>query len=296
MNNAQDTRALHISDIAARVNNLNLDDQILVFDTSFTAATTDRVPTYIDALIIILVTEGEGHIGIDLREYDVKKNSLIVLQPKNYLYLTVNSSFSAAHVIACSRHIIKTITPKLTDLLPALIHHRTDPVSQLSDAEAESLDAYYHFIRRQLNDTRGKFVRQKVQHLLQSALYELIDIYTTNTSEIHATKTRKDEIMARFIIEVSENFRSQRQVNYYADRLCISSKHLSAVVKTVSGMTAGEWIDNYVIMEAKVLLRTTDRTIQQISDNLNFKNQSFFGKYFKHLTGYTPTQYRRMPS
>lgn len=57
--------------------------------------------------------------------------------------------------------------------------------------------------------------------------------------------------------------------------------------------TAGEWIENYVTMEAKMLLKTTDLTIQQISAQLNFANQSFFGKYFKNQTGMSPTDYRR---
>lgn len=102
--------------------------------------------------------------------------------------------------------------------------------------------------------------------------------------------------MAKFILAVSENFRENRQVNYYADRLCITSKHLSSVVKEISGSTAGEWIENYVTMEAKVLLRTTDLTIQQIATKLNFNNQSFFGKYFRHITGMSPTAYRKQNS
>ena len=99
--------------------------------------------------------------------------------------------------------------------------------------------------------------------------------------------------MAKFILAVSEHFRTHRQVNYYANKLCISAKHLSSVVKEISGRTAGEWIENYVTMEAKVLLRTTDMTIQEIATNLNFLNQSFFGKYFKHITGVSPTAYRK---
>ena len=106
-------------------------------------------------------------------------------------------------------------------------------------------------------------------------------------------KTRKEEIMAKFILLVSENFREQRQVSFYSDQLCVTSKHLSAVVKEISGRTAGDWIENYVTVEAKVLLRSTDMTIQEIATRLNFSNQSFFGKYFKHQTGLSPTEYRK---
>ena len=81
-------------------------------------------------------------------------------------------------------------------------------------------------------------------------------------------------------------------MNFYAEKLFVTPKHLSAVLKEISGKTAGEWIDHRVILEAKLLLRTTGMNIQEISVALNFSNQSFFGKYFKHLTGLSPREYR----
>lgn len=107
-----------------------------------------------------------------------------------------------------------------------------------------------------------------------------------------AKPTHREGIVAKFLKCVSDNFKTERRVEFYADKMCISSKHLSAVVKEVTGKTASEWIDIYVILEAKVLLHTTSLSIQQISGRLNFANQSFFGKYFKRLTGKTPTEFR----
>jgi AraC family transcriptional activator of pobA len=65
------------------------------------------------------------------------------------------------------------------------------------------------------------------------------------------------------------------------------------LVKNVSNRTAGEWIDNYVVLEAKALLSSSTLSIQEISDRLNFANQSFFGKYFKQHVGISPTEYRK---
>ena len=129
--------------------------------------------------------------------------------------------------------------------------------------------------------------------MLQAALYEMMDIHQKNSERIDNQRSRKEEIMAKFILAVSEEFRTQRQVAYYARKFYITPKHLSAVVKEISGRTAGDWIENYVVMEAKVLLKTTDKTIQEITLMLNFANQSFFGKYFKHHTGLSPTAYRK---
>ena len=87
--------------------------------------------------------------------------------------------------------------------------------------------------------------------------------------------------------------KEKRSVSYYADKMFLTAKHLSTVVKEISGKTAGEWIDSLVVLEAKALLKSSELSIQEIADELHFANQSFFGKYFKHHTGMSPKEYRR---
>ena len=103
---------------------------------------------------------------------------------------------------------------------------------------------------------------------------------------------RKEEILYSFLTLVEANFHKHRDVTFYAQQMCISPKHMSSIVKTVSGRTASEWIDSYVILEAKLLLRNTAMTVQEISAMLNFPDASFFGKYFRRLTGTTPRKFR----
>lgn len=80
---------------------------------------------------------------------------------------------------------------------------------------------------------------------------------------------------------------------FMQDKLCVTAKYLSLISKEVSGQPAGNWIDEYVILEAKTLLKSSQMSIQEIADSLNFANQSFFGKYFKHHTGISPKEYRK---
>ncbi len=96
-----------------------------------------------------------------------------------------------------------------------------------------------------------------------------------------------------FIQLVHEYHRSERTVAFYADKLFISPKYLSLIIKETLGRSAAEIIDDYVILEAKNLLRFSGKNIQQVSYELNFPNQSSFGKYFKHLTGFSPSEYQR---
>ena len=99
-------------------------------------------------------------------------------------------------------------------------------------------------------------------------------------------------LMQQFIREVQIYYKQERKVLFYAKRLHLSSGYLSTIVKKVSGKTATEWIDNYVILEAKAMLKSRKMNIQQVSNELNFPSQSFFGKYFKRHTGMSPKEYK----
>jgi AraC-like DNA-binding protein len=92
---------------------------------------------------------------------------------------------------------------------------------------------------------------------------------------------------------VEKNFHNERRVSWYAHELCISPKYLSETIKQVSRRTPNDWIDNYVTLEIRVLLRNSTRSIKEIAEDMNFPNQSFFGRYFKEHVGMSPSEYRR---
>ena len=105
---------------------------------------------------------------------------------------------------------------------------------------------------------------------------------------------RAEEYFKQFTHLLGEHFREERSVGFYARQLCITPKYLTTLIKRISGQSVSEWIDNYVILEAKALLKSGQYTIQQVSDMLNFANQSFFGVYFKKAVGCSPTAYKEM--
>lgn len=292
MTQAITDKLVTLEEIAAFANNVNLEQEIIAFDSFEPSTQLTNTPIRLDAMAIIICTEGHCTLGIDLKTYEVRPNSLIVIQPQNYLNSCVSAPETRCHVLVCSLRVVENILPKLTDLLPLIMVNRLEPVCQLTGCEAHGLLSFYHFLKEKLQGPSTPFLKQKVLCVLQAALFEMMDIRNSHDDLVRVRNTRKEEIMARFIITVCENFKKERQVGFYANQLCITPKHLSAVVKETSGRTAGEWIENYVIMEAKVLLSSTDLTIQEIASRLNFANQSFFGKYFKHLTGYSPTEFR----
>ena len=104
--------------------------------------------------------------------------------------------------------------------------------------------------------------------------------------------SRSKMIFEQFIKLVSEYHTQQRMVGFYADKLCLTPKYLSKLIRNATGRSAPEWIDAYVILEAKNMLKYSNATIKEIVFRLNFPNQSVFYKFFKARTGMTPTEYR----
>ena len=107
------------------------------------------------------------------------------------------------------------------------------------------------------------------------------------------TYNKAEELFNRFIKLVELRYRKERRVSWYAERLNITAKYLSESVKQVSGRTPNDWIDNYVTIELRVLLRNTNKSIKEIAKDMNFPNQSFLGTYFKEHVGVTPSAYRK---
>jgi AraC-like DNA-binding protein len=122
-------------------------------------------------------------------------------------------------------------------------------------------------------------------------LVQLLQYYFLQTNPNYSKgPTRKTD---KFRDALFKHFRSQREVSFYADQLCLSNKHFSTVIKKETGHSPGFWIRKRVIAEAKLLLRTSpDLNIQDISNELNFEDQATFSRYFKRETGMTPSEYR----
>ena len=138
-------------------------------------------------------------------------------------------------------------------------------------------------------------MREATESLVRAFYFEicnLLDARVQPTSQSQ-TQTRAYTIFDQFIRLVSAHYKNERSVEWYSSEMCLTPKHLSEVVKQVSGRTAGQWITTLVIIEIKSMLTNTSLSIKEITDEMNFPNQSFLGKYFKNVEGISPTDFRR---
>jgi AraC-like DNA-binding protein len=168
-----------------------------------------------------------------------------------------------------------------------------NPSVKLTEKELEVVRSGLEIVTRVVN-SEAMYKREALLSLLSSMFYMLMGVWKKRgaSAEAENQSTRSKLIFDRFIKLVSEYHTQYRNVGFYADKLCLTPKYLSKLIKTATGKSAPEWIDQFVILEAKNLLKYSGVTIKEIVFKLNFPNQSVFYKFFKARTGMTPTEYR----
>lgn len=231
--------------------------------------------------------EGEASGCIDLMPCGLKPATMVINVPGQLLEQhTMSNDFKGIEIVM-SRDFIKGLGFPYNFRLDRML--RESPVLELQPKQLEAMLTYCSMVRRLLEAERP--YRQETLHHITCAFFYGIGSYLYQLSESRHC-SNEEILLQRFLAEVKVNFRRQRKVSFYAGRLNISPGHLFTVIKHAGGKSPGEWIDDYVVSEARALLKGTNLTIQQISNELGFPSQSFFGKYFKRHVGLSPKEYR----
>lgn len=255
-----------------------------------------------EGLTIIVVLKGEITVTINSAEYVMKEKSISVVGSNSILStpkvpeVELYTLFLSSEFISSIHFDINVINPR----------HMLDagPVTILDDKETVLISRFLELLHYVAVDNSGLPTQLDVlsrsigRSLVSSLLYQITlisekySLISHQSQDSVASRSRKINYVHDFMHLLQQYYRSERSVGFYASKLCISPKYLSLLVREATGQTAAAIIDRFVISEAKNLLRFSGLTIQQVSYQLNFPNQSAFGKYFKHLTGFSPTTFR----
>ena len=254
-----------------------------------------RFPCRIDAFIIGVGTEGETSVSFNLHEFKLKKDSIFIFTPKNVLQVNSQQYFKA-DVIAISPDFMRRINIDIKNMMPLFLKFVENPALTLTPEESRSMRGMIAQIERETRGPETHFSFDIVSGLIAATIYKVGDIMyhylAEHPEEQNNSHNRAEEYFKQFTHLRGEHFREERSVGFYARQLCITPKYLTTLIKRISGQSVSEWIDNYVILEAKTLLKYSTMSIQEIAYYLNFPNQSFFGSYFKRNTGMSPSQYK----
>ncbi len=248
------------------------------------------------AFTVILCIGGTENGTVNLKEMSINKGSLLMTFPNNVLKIEAGYPTATVRGIMLSQDFMRMLQVDVKNSLPLFMRLAYNPLVNLTQEQQEDIERYFDLLENISNNSDLAHRDEIVRGLLMSMFYRISDTYEQRPQVLdekeRSVRNRREEYFAKFITLLSENFKRERTVGFYAEQMCVTPKYLSLLIKDFSGKSAAEWIDSYVITEAKTLLRYSTMSIQEVAYELNFSSQSFFGKYFKHLTGMSPSEYK----
>lgn len=249
-----------------------------------------RFPVRIQAGLFVLCLDGELEATINLTEFHIRRNSLISIAPGTIIQFHSMSPETRIYFIGFSGTFMDRMSMLKSnmDFSPELIEN---PVLTMSEEDTGLYKDLFALLSRAcaMNRLQEKDVLRAILTSMFSGLRTLYFEYTRNDHML----SRSEHLYKQLTKLVMRYFATERRVSFYADQLRITPQHLSVTVRQVSGKTVSDVIAEVVIMDAKAKLKSTNMTIQEIADSLNFPNVSFFGKYFRRYVNMTPNEYRK---
>lgn len=258
-------------------------------------------PCRFDGFLAFFCISGRFRMMINMREFEVLENSLFINLPGNILRVSFidETQKHDLHfiVMALTRSYMSGLKMDLHKILEKGMMLLDNPCYVLGEEEKAVAKEYLSLAENVLHSNL-MYKRECIGSLLSSIFYLAGGVIERRISEkgsrLEEPSDRGKVIFDRFISLVSEHHSKERGMAFYAEKLCLTPKYLSKLVKASSGRSAPDWIDAYVILEAKNLLKYSDCPVKEIVSRLNFPNASTFHKFFKAKTGLTPTQYRKL--
>lgn len=258
-----------------------------------------KYPFRFDGFLCIFCVEGSFKVHINLNSYDVVKNDLVILAPGNLINTSVTDSEKDKDLrlvmVGLSRDFVSDISLDFNKIPHRSFSALENPIFPLNEKQfAVAKDFFMMSSKVMSSDYTAK--KEILGCITSAGIYIAFDLLSERNKEskkeVPGMNPRLKNIFDRFIALVTEYHTSERGMAFYADKLCLTPKYLSKLIKQASGRSAPDWIDSFVILEAKNLLKYSGCTIKEIVYKLNFPNQSVFYKYFKAHTGITPSEYR----
>lgn len=252
----------------------------------------ERYPKSKDAYEVIIVNSGNLDIEIDNQIHSLSKYSLAYLPPNTSFKIKSGDTRFRGYIMMFSNAFIESLQVPL-----AINKEKAFVRKSLSDDAHYSMNQTFMLIKDEISNQEHVFRKEKLSNLVSILFIDLLNVFVKNSNmfpglSFSGESKRRTKLSKDFFSLLKEYSREQRQVGFYADKLCITPKYLTFLLKQSTGKSANEWITNAVISDAKHLLKNSGNSIKEVSYTLNFANQSFFGKYFKKMVGISPKDFQ----
>lgn len=250
----------------------------------------------LNALALFLVLDGEADLTVDHMPYKLTPGSFLTLMPSHTLRMMYVRDDFHGYLVAVSSSFMDDygFFRQKNSSMSRYMEIRKNPCAVFDPSEAEVIRDQMLLVRSKIRHKDHFFYKEIMQNALAGLMLELGNLFSVKKDfTASSTLSRKEDLLEQFLKLLFENCREQHGVAYYAERLFITPQYLSLILKTLTGKSANKWIDDALIMEARVLLKAPQATVQQVADLLHFSDQSTFGKFFKKHMGVSPMEYRK---
>ena len=252
-----------------------------------------NAPELSNTCMHLLCKAGEGSFVFNERCYHIVKNDLVVIPMPN------RASNLAAHAdmevewFAADYRFLQNMLPSNNYSIGGSISLNRDPVVPLTDGQAEHLLEDMHRLRDRMGDRHLQFYDELMGSLCLTMMYDIFEAHAQRDAiDTHTDRTSYivKQLMALLATGVS---RTEREVGYYAERLNVSPKYLSATIKRVTGHSVTSYIDRHTVPILKELLNDERLSLTQIAERMNFASLSYFSRYCTKHLGQSPSVYRQ---
>lgn len=242
---------------------------------------------------IYFCRRGWAHVTIDLKDYEITENTQIVLLPNTVIRINGTSEDFSARYFGFPKDMFREACLRLE---PAFFRFlKEHPIYILPPENIAAINGLLYATEAIYNDRENRFRTQIAKNHLQSFMLDIYDkCYRYFDRKEIEGGNRQIDIFKNFMALVHDHCISEREVAFYANELCISTRYLTGICRNISEESAKQIIDDFAILEIKVLLQSTDLTIQEIADRLGFPDQSYLGRYFKRHEGISPKEYQNL--
>ncbi len=268
------------------------DDRMIIIDNSNVTDTLNTSPIKSEWFVALLCIEGESTIYINNEMYSIHKNDILLCHPQTiFEHKITNLDFKYCG-FCLSPEYVKQISLISSNSWNAILFIENNPIIALDENESSLFLQYYNLIRSKFETESQHHLKQLIDMLLQAFIYEFHDSMEKRIKIDPPQYNSADNLFISFLDILVNSYPKQRSVSYYAEKLFVTPKYLSAICKEISGETASDLITRYVKKDIENLLKQPNKTIKEIANELDFANLSFFGKYVKRIFGVSPKEYR----
>lgn len=248
----------------------------------------------LDAVLMLICTKGTLIVSQNTGEHTLQTNDVMYVTPNALTQNIIGSDNLECWGICLSTQMTKRFLGPNNDLRDKFFYLTKNPVYHIRPKDMSILEEYKKLLLLRIDASENPFQKGIMISLAYSVFYELLANLNECNITVEKTLVRQGDILFKKFIElILAQEVKVRSVSYYADKLFVTTKYLSAVCKQVCGKTAFNLINELVMEDITELLEYSEKSIKEIADELEFPNISFFGKYIKSHTGMSPTEYRK---